>query len=215
MAFKDWLKEKMKEKNWNQVQLAHASGVSQAAICRWLKGEREPDITTLQKIGKTMNIPDWELLLITGIVNRDVFSLEDDDIAIPILSSKIPCGIAENDFDTYTVGYEIFKKSLIQMKTGNSYQDKIRLFIVRAKGDSMAGKGITENDLVVFSPDLQTLSGDIAIVELEDLGLCIKEVIFQDKAVILKSANPKYDPVILIDKPARIIGKVIMHVGYD
>ena len=76
MAFKDWLKEKMKEKNWNQVQLAHASGVSQAAICRWLKGEREPDITTLQKIGKTMNIPDWELLLITGIVNRDVFSLE-------------------------------------------------------------------------------------------------------------------------------------------
>ena len=100
------------------------------------------------------------------------------------------------------------------MKTGNSYQDKIRLFIVRAKGDSMTGKGITENDLVIFSPDLQTLSGDIAIVELEDLGLCIKEVIFQDHAVILKSANPKYDPIILIDKPARIIGKVIMHVGY-
>ena len=54
----------------------------------------------------------------------------------------------------------------------------------------------------------------IAIVELEDLGLCIKEVIFQGQAVILKSANPKYDPIILIDKPARIIGKVIMHVGY-
>ena len=52
MAFKDWLREKMQEKNWNQVQLAQASGVSQAAICRWLKGEREPDITTLQKLGE-------------------------------------------------------------------------------------------------------------------------------------------------------------------
>jgi len=214
MAFKDWLKEKMKEKEWNQVKLAHASGVSQAAICRWLKGEREPDIVTLQKIGRALNITDWELLLITGIVNHDVFSLEDDDVAIPVLSSKIPCGIAENDFDTYTVGYEVFKKSLIQMKTGNSYTGNIRLYIVRAKGDSMTGKGITENDLVVFSPDLQATSGDVALVEVDDLGLCIKEVIFQEKAIILKSANPNYDPIILIDKPARIVGKVIMHVGY-
>ena len=214
MAFKNWLKEKMEEKGWNQVKLAHESGVSQAAICRWLKGEREPDIETLQKVGHALNIPDWELFLITGIVNHDIFALDDDDVTIPVLSSKIPCGIAENDFNTYTIGYEIFKKSLIQMKTGNSFKEGIRLFIVRAKGDSMAGKGITENDLVIFSPDLQARSGDIAVVELDDIGLCIKEVVFQDKAVILKSANPNYDPIILIDKPARIIGKVIMHVGY-
>ncbi|MEI6157723.1 MAG: S24 family peptidase, partial [Atribacterota bacterium] len=175
---------------------------------------REPDVASLLKNVHSLDVEKRELFLVTGILNRDIFTLDEDDVAIPVLSSKIPCGVAENDFDTYTVGYEVFKKSLIQMKTGNAFNNGLRLYIVRAKGDSMVGKGIVENDLVIFSPDLQVNSGDVAVVEVEDVGLCIKEVIFQSSAVILKSSNPNYDPIVLIDKPACIIGKVIMHVGY-
>ena len=52
------------------------------------------------------------------------------------------------------------------------------------------------------------------MIELPEHGMCIKEVLFQDQATILKSANPNYDPIVIIAQPVRIIGKVLMHIGY-
>lgn len=196
------------------MELAKQSSVSQATISRWLKSEYMPDAAKLRKVTKALGISEQEAFLAAGILQQDIHELSDSDVMIPVLSAKIPCGVPDNDFDSYACGYEKFNQALLQTRIRNYTPEGVRLYIVRAKGDSMIGKGIVENDLVVFSPDLTVQSGDIAIVGLEEQGVCIKEVVFQPNAVILKSANSHYDPVVIVGESVRILGRVIMHVGY-
>ncbi len=214
MHFAKWLEEMLSTKKMTQAELAYKTGISQSTISRWLNGERAPDIHKIRKIGKALGITEQEAFIAAGILRQDIFSVDEEVTAIPILAASIPCGTPDTEFSSYIVGYEKFSHSFFRCCPKNFRDNGLRLFIVRAKGDSMIGKGIVEGSLVIFSPDLQVNHGDIAIVELEDEGLCIKEVLFQDSATILKSANPAYDPMIIINKPLRIIGKVMMHIGY-
>lgn len=204
----------MQEKEMTQMELAKQSSVSQATISRWLKSEYMPDAGKLRKVTKALGISEQEAFIAAGILQQDIHELSDSDVMIPVLSAKVPCGVPDNDFDSYAVGYEKFNQTLLQTRIRNYTPEGVRLYIVRAKGDSMIGKGIVENDLVVFSPDLTVQSGDIAIVGLEEQGVCIKEVVFQPNAVILKSANSRYDPIVIVGESVRILGRVIMHVGY-
>jgi len=204
----------MQEKKITQMELAKLSSVSQATISRWLKNEYMPEASKLRKVTKALDISEQEAFLAAGILQQDIHELPDNEVMIPVLSAKVPCGVPDNDFDSYAVGYEKFNQALLQTRISNYTPEGVRLYIVRAKGDSMIGKGIVENDLVVFSPDLTVQSGDIAIVGLEEQGVCIKEVLFQSNAVILKSANSNYDPIVIVGEPVRILGRVIMHVGY-
>ena len=214
MQFNLWLREKMNERKVSQLELAKQSGVSQATLSRWLKNEYAPDAKKLRKVTQALGVSEQEGFLAAGILKEDIHELSDDEVLIPILSAKVPCGVPDNDFESYAVGYEKFNQTLLQTRVSNYTPEGVRLYIVRAKGDSMIGKGIVENDLVVFSPDLTVQSGDVAIVGLEEQGVCIKEVVFQPNAVILKSANAKYDPIVIVNQPVRILGRVIMHVGY-
>jgi SOS-response transcriptional repressor LexA len=204
----------MHEKKMTQMELAKVSSVSQATISRWLKNENQPDSGKLRKICQALEVSEQEAFLAAGIICHEIHELDDDEVLIPILSAKVPCGVPDSDFDSYAVGYEKFNQALLQTRVKSYIPEGCRLYIVHAKGDSMVGKGIVENDLVVFSPDLAVHSGDIGIVEVDDQGLCIKQIVFQTDAVLLKSANPQYDTIVIVNRPVRILGKVIMHVGY-
>ena len=52
------LREKRKEKNMTQVELAQAVGVSQSQIARYESGERTPKPATAKRIGTELGI-DW------------------------------------------------------------------------------------------------------------------------------------------------------------
>jgi SOS-response transcriptional repressor LexA len=42
----------------------------------------------------------------------------------------------------------------------------------------------------------------------------MKEVLFQNNLLILKSANPAYNPIVVTDQQSvRILGKVLMKMG--
>ena len=52
----------MKEKGMSQKQLATASGITEAAISKYISGEREPRITFLKCIADALDVPADEFL---------------------------------------------------------------------------------------------------------------------------------------------------------
>ena len=52
----------MKEKEMSQKQLARASGITEAAISKYISGEREPRITFLKRIADALDVPADEFL---------------------------------------------------------------------------------------------------------------------------------------------------------
>ena len=52
----------MKEKGMSQKQLAKASGITEAAISKYISGEREPRITFLKRIADALDVPANEFL---------------------------------------------------------------------------------------------------------------------------------------------------------
>ncbi len=214
MGFREWLKEKLKEKKMTQFELARRSGVSQSAISRWLRGLRDPDEASILKVAKALEASEEEIAVLLGLEKGLIFPLDEKEVSVPLLSGEIPCGTPVNGFEDYIVGIVPLNETLLSLRIGRAHEAGLRLFAVRARGDSMVGKGIVEGDFVVFSPDLEVQSGDIGIVDIEDEGLCIKQVIFQGNAVILQSANPAYPPLVFVDRPVRIVGKVIMSLSF-
>lgn len=215
MNFAKWLDEQLELKKMTQLDLARESGISQSTISRWIHGEREPDLNKLRKIGQALGLSEKETLITTGMFEHDIFTVEKDMVEIPVLAASIPCGTPSNDYSSYAIGHESFSQSFLRSYAKAIQNNALRLFIVRAKGNSMIGKGIVDGGMVIFSPDLEAKSGDIAVIELEEEGgLCIKELLIQKNAVILKSANPAFDPIVIVKRPVRIIGKVVMHIGY-
>ncbi len=56
MAFKDRLKEARLKKGYTQEQLAKRIGVAKSTLTGYEKGNREPNISTISKILKELNI---------------------------------------------------------------------------------------------------------------------------------------------------------------
>ena len=52
----------MKEKEMSQKQLIAASGITEAAISKYINGEREPRITFLKRIADALDVPADEFL---------------------------------------------------------------------------------------------------------------------------------------------------------
>jgi repressor LexA len=67
-------------------------------------------------------------------------------------------------------------------------------FLLKVIGDSMAGEGIMEGDLVIVEKGRDPKNGDIIVAEV-DGEWTIKYFRKEGKSVILEAANPKYQPI--------------------
>ena len=56
------LKELRKERNWSQMELSRRSGVSQSFINYLEAGEKQPTLTTLNKLAKAFGVPISDLI---------------------------------------------------------------------------------------------------------------------------------------------------------
>lgn len=212
MKFCLWLQNELEEKGITQMELARLSSISQATISRWLKGENTPDASNLCKVCQTLGVPEREGLLAAGIISKEKKEDSTDQfVEIPFLSGKIPCGAPIEILDEYVISSERIPRSFLETIMGRLPQKQ--LYQVRVQGDSMIGKGIANDDVVIFTPDIQAQSGDVVVVFIEDTGLTIKEIVMQDKIIILKPANPAYNPIVITNQKFRIIGKVLMKAG--
>ena len=66
--FGDFLKERRKEKNLTQKDLAAILFVSESAVSKWEKGVARPDITLLPKLSETLGVSEHEI--ITASIDR-------------------------------------------------------------------------------------------------------------------------------------------------
>jgi len=67
-------------------------------------------------------------------------------------------------------------------------------FLLRVSGDSMAGEGIMEGDLVIVEKGRDPKNGDIIVAEV-DGEWTIKYFRKEGKNIILEAANPKYQSI--------------------
>lgn len=67
-------------------------------------------------------------------------------------------------------------------------------FFFRAKGDSMAGAGIFDCDLLVVDKSLTPTSGSI-VIAVVDGELTVRRLIQQDATVILKPENASFKEI--------------------
>ncbi|MGQ9623633.1 MAG: LexA family protein [Candidatus Caldatribacteriaceae bacterium] len=210
----EWLKNKIKEKGLTQEEFAKALGVSPSLVSSWVKGTRRIRIDDARRVAKLLGVSEKEIFLLAGILGKEAFEIEEEVVFIPLLSGKIPCGTPKENLDSYIEGYQPFPREMLEMSVGRSYLHGLKLYFVRAQGDSMIEVGIVPGSFIIFSPDLEVQSGDIALLYLDCSGLTVKQVFFQEKVVVLVSKNPRYEPVIVDPKEVSVVGKVLLWINY-
>lgn len=71
MSLSEFMREKRKQKDWSQRDLAAAAGISNAEISRIEGGKRkEPSPTVLKAIAKALDVPVEEMLRQAGVIER-------------------------------------------------------------------------------------------------------------------------------------------------
>lgn len=110
-------------------------------------------------------------------------------ISFPLFGHKVPAGFP-SPADDYVEGRLSLDEHLVRHKEST--------FFVRAKGNSMVGAGIFDNDLLVVDKSLDASSGDIVIAVI-DGELTVKRLIKRDGKVILKPENARYKEIELQD----------------
>lgn len=81
-------------------------------------------------------------------------------------------------------------------------------YYVRARGDSMAGAGIEDGDILVVDRSLRAASGDVIIASLGG-GFTVKRLEIRDRKARLLPENPAYAPIdITPEQQAEFFGVV-------
>ena len=75
--FKNRVKEIMKEKNLSQKEVSEISGVSEASLCRYLRGITEPRIDIVQNVARALGVSESYLL---GTSNKYIPADEKTEI---------------------------------------------------------------------------------------------------------------------------------------
>ncbi|WP_055002559.1 LexA family protein [Pseudomonas coronafaciens] len=120
---------------------------------------------------------------------------------IPCYTFKIPAGFPNPAADHIEQDFSFDR--LMNLRAPHIYVAKI-------DGDSMEGAKIFHDSLVVVDRSRTPSSGSIVIVVLNNEPLC-KILILQGDHVLLKSANPSYPPLHILEGEELSIWGVVRH----
>jgi transcriptional regulator with XRE-family HTH domain len=67
-SFASWLQEELRQRGWNQAELARRSGITTAQVSRLLTGEQHPGPTACRKIARALHIPAEEIFRKAGLL---------------------------------------------------------------------------------------------------------------------------------------------------
>lgn len=197
-----------------QREFGELIGVSRQQVLRWESGERGMTQKRLAEICETLGItqdqfwdPDWpneqennggEML--RGEVEGP-YRLSGEVLYLPVVAevqAGKPREVIEREGDYMRINVEF-------VPPGASEDD---LIFVRVQGDSMVDVGLHEGDLVLVHLQSTVENGQVAVVDIEDEGACIKKVYFAGDHVFLYSENSNYPPRHLPKSQVRIVGRV-------
>ncbi|GAW32305.1 UvrD-helicase domain-containing protein [Carboxydocella sp. JDF658] len=104
---------------------------------------------------------------------------------------------------------EIFEEPLKEMLLPEEWFNKANeYFILQVKGDSMIGANIASGDMVLVQRQTTAQNRDIVVVALGEEAT-LKRYVPMGNSVILMPENKNYEPILVQDTKAQIIGVVI------
>ncbi|GIN08719.1 LexA repressor [Shouchella clausii] len=216
MEFGEYLRRRRKEKGFTIRQLEMKSGVSNAYLSHLENGKRGlPSTEIIKKISKALDISYTEMLQKAGHLDeanllqnepsfpdiKDQLSTNHSHITVPILG-YISAGkpvLAEEHIENY-----------MDIPTSAFDIEEGKHFLLRVKGDSMINARIHEGDMVMVRMQCDVESGEIAVVNIDGENATLKRVRKTDTGQTwLFPENDKYEPILISNSEARIIGKVV------
>lgn len=188
----------VKKTGLTQQEFCKKIGIGESVISRWLKGNRNPSITSLKKIAEATNTPLNYFLDTEEIDTKTIQPLnESTTIKMPILSVA-NCG--KPDF--YTIDEQVIDDFVEVPKTlfpdGN--------FIVRCQGDSMLPEIPPRAYCIIQKMDTP-LNNKNMLIKTSD-GFTIKRVKIVNGKIKLFYLNPN-NKELAVNGTIEIIGKVI------
>ena len=179
------IKNRRKELKMSQEKLAELVGYTdRSSIAKVEKGEVDLPQSKIALFAKALNTEPGKLM-----------GERKNPNAIPVLG-RVAAGIPIEEI----IDYEEIDAKLAS--TGEFFGLKI-------KGDSMTPR-ICDGDVVIVRKQEVAETGDIVIATINGDDAVCKKLQIYDKAVLLYSLNPAYDPIDVTGREDfKIIGKVV------
>ena len=184
------------------VELSKDSGVSKSALNHYLKGDLVPSQENAEKMAAVLNVNPLWLMGIQKNMISDQPVVSDGAVQIKVLG-RVAAGIPIEAVTEYIDTEEIPAK----MAQSGDY------FGLQIHGDSMEPR-MREGDVVIVRKQDDAENGDIVIAMVNGSDATCKRLTKYAGGIGLISLNPNYDPMMftdqeIVDKPVRIIGKVV------
>lgn len=203
--FKDIIKELRSRSGLSGEELGDRIGVDKSSISKYESGASKPNYDTIFKMAKFFGVSTDYLF---GLVSEETGQFGSRSpvnssgigrtVKVPILG-KIPAGVPVDSTECL-IGYKDVPEE--QIKNG-SY------FYLQVKGDSMIGANIPDGCLVLIKKQDEASDGQIVVCRVNESEATLKKFRRHDGQVVLTSANPKYEPIIIQSESARILGVVV------
>lgn len=192
MELKDKILQLRKKKRNTQAELAKALNVSPSTVSAWELGTNAPLMDKVTQMAIYFNEP-------ISYFFDDVDMSSVNMVRLPVYG-RISCGNGSLIFEEP----ETYEDVPLDWLNGGEY------FLLVAKGDSMEGSRIFDNDKLLIRRQETVENGEIAAVVIGD-ECVLKRVNRQDDMLILESTNPKYPARIFnpeIHDNVKIVGKL-------
>ncbi len=199
----DRIKQFAKEKFKTLVALEKAMGLQKGSLSSYISGRKSKPGSEIQdKLRAVGADVEW---IMTGERNDwggldlEIKRIEpmEGDFEIPVMLAAASCGDpmpTSNEVDFYT-------------RPAKLYNDTS--FYVLARGNSMSGATgyVMEGDWMLVDTKKKAANGNLVLVRINDNAL-IKRLRTNGEDILLTPDNPLYNPIIVKDSSARILGVI-------
>lgn len=215
-----------RQNNLTMEELGQKLGKAKSSISRWVSGERYPKIEEIEQIANFFNTDIYTLIFgfnynedsksdlltvynqLTDIRKHKVYSYAQQqlDEQTDNLNEHRSIYLVGSSAAGLPLDYGDLDAELIDLSNIPAKADKA----IHIKGDSMEPK--IANNSIIFYHEQPTLEIDeIGIFEINGSAVTCKKyyVDYESKKIILKSINPKYEPMYFARDQVRILGKVV------
>ncbi|MCT7669407.1 MAG: XRE family transcriptional regulator [Lactobacillus iners] len=214
-----------RQNNLTMEELGQKLGKATSSISRWVSGERYPKIEEIEQIAIFFNTDIYTLIFgfnynensksniltvynqLTDIRKHKVYSYAHQqlDEQNSNLNKKRSIYVVGTSAAGEPIEYGDFDSEMIQTDVPAKADKAIHI-----KGDSMEPK-IASNSIIFYHEQPTLEIGEIGIFEINGSAVTCKKyyVDYESKKIILKSINPKYEPMYFARDQVRILGKVV------
>ncbi|WP_434785365.1 helix-turn-helix domain-containing protein [Lactobacillus iners] len=215
-----------RQNNLTMEELGQKLGKAKSSISRWVSGERYPKIEEIEQIANFFNTDIYTLIFgfnynedsksdlltvynqLTDIRKHKVYSYAKQqlDEQTDNLNEHRSIYLVGSSAAGLPLDYGDLDAELIDLSNIPAKADKA----IHIKGDSMEPK--IANNSIIFYHEQPTLEiGEIGIFEINGSAVTCKKyyVDYESKKIVLKSINPKYEPMYFNGEQVRILGKVV------